>query len=372
MMRLRDIGAALLLVSIMSACNIALPNVTPTPEVLISETPTPLQSPTTTPSATPLATATSASLEIPVVVASPLPTQLAVPEVETLPTATLAPCPLTIQAGETLLVAVGRVPCGNLPGLPLVDAVVRFNDNLTNPDIVREGLELLVPRPSPTPIPEGLELTQTVAARTGIEVLGDTAFVPGTQFECHTIEEGEQAVGIAERYNATLEQLAQLNPNIFWSGCNFTNPSGGPNCSPLLVVDTCITVPLPTGTPVPTSTPSGDETATPTPTARAARAVLPPQGALVSAGTLNLQWVGSRALRSDEVYLVEIADRTLEITENFVTTSNNLILPERLIPTDGQTHRIEWRVIVAQQNSDETYTPVGGTGGWHSFQWQSR
>lgn len=365
--------AAFLLISFLSACNLDTPNITPTPEVLITETPTQVVSPTLTASPTASATATEDIIEVPVIVATPLPLQPDAPIVDTIPTETPAPCPATIRSGETLSNAVFRVSCGNSQTFDLIDAVVAFNDNIINPDIVSEGLEFLVPRPSATPIPQGLEMTQTVAAQTGIDSLGGVGFVQGTQFDCHTIEEGENAIGIAERYNSTLEQLAQLNQNIVWSGCNFTNPSGGPGCSPFLVTGTCMTVPLPTGTPVPTSTPSGNETATPTPTARAARAVFPPQGALASAGRVELQWVGvSGALRPNEIYLIEFADRTANVVENFVSDSNNFELPDRLIPTSGQAHQIEWRVIVAAQNTDGSYTPSGGTGNWNRFQWNSR
>lgn len=362
---------------LLAACNISTPNVTPTPEVLLSDTPTPQQTATPTITLSPMAspTITPNNDIVPVLVATALPTQPVVPAIETLPTATPGPCAVTIQAGETLTAALLRVPCDNRVSNGLLQAVVAFNENLSNADFVFEGLELLVPRPSPTPIPEGLEITQTAAAQAGLgDILGNVGFVQGTEFGCHEIQEGENAILIADLYNATLEQLSQLNQNIIWSGCDFRNPSGGPSCSPQISTGTCMTVPLPTGTPVPTSTPSGNETPTPLPTVAAIIPVFPPQDGIAPAGsgTIKLQWVGATGLlAADEVYLVEVVDRTSNVTENFATRSNQFELPARLIPTDGQTHRIEWRVTVARRNADGSITPLNINVPYNRFSWQS-
>lgn len=358
-------------VVLLSACNIAVPDITPTPEILITETLTLQVSPSSTTSPIVSPTITQEIVDVPVIVASPLPTQNTLPVVDVTPTATQGPCEVTIQEGETLSLAVNRNLCGNAPRQSLIDAVVAFNDNITNPDVVSAGLVFFVPLPTPTPIPEGADMTQTVAAEQGISVIGISIFPVNQEFGCHTVEEGDSIIGIADRYNTTLEILSPLNPSLNWGGCDFTNPSGGPNCNPGINPGLCVQVPFPTSTPVPTTTPSGRETATPTPTQEAAIIISPPEGSIVNQ-RITLEWVSVGILRENETYLIDVEDRTSGTVTAYQTRNTRYILPDSLIPSDGQTHTMAWRVRVAVRNDDNTYTPVGGTGAWNTFQWQSR
>jgi hypothetical protein len=362
--------SALLIAALLAACNIDAPQITPTPEILISETPTISATPTV--SATPSQTATQEQVEIPVVVSTPVPTEPdLVPEANT-PTPTPSFCEVAVQEGDTLTIMLFRESCGNQVNQGLIDAVVALNENLANPDVLPAiGSTLRVPRPTPTPVPAGLEMTQTASADSGITIIGNQQFVQGQEFGCHTVQEGETVAGIAEQYRTTLEVISQQNPNLNWLGCDFTNPSGGPNCAPGIRIDQCINVPLPTSTPVPTNTPSGNETATPTPTYAPVRAFFPPNGASAS-GRITVQWVSAGVLRDNEVYLVEVVDRTAENSDNFITRATSYALPDRFIPTDGQTHLFEWRVSVAAENTDGTYRMIGAIGEWRRFQWQSR
>ncbi|MEO1166047.1 MAG: hypothetical protein AAFV98_19850, partial [Chloroflexota bacterium] len=170
----------ILLAVMISACNIDAPDVnTPTPEILISETPTDMVSPSPTPSMTPSVTPTADVDAVPVVVASPLPTQDPfVPDADgnvnaPTPEPTQGPCPVTVQEGETLTIAANRNLCGNQMTNGLLDAIVLFNENITNANLVSPGLEFFVPLPSATPTPEGLMMTETAAAEQGRSVLGD-------------------------------------------------------------------------------------------------------------------------------------------------------------------------------------------------------
>ncbi|MDQ7034422.1 MAG: LysM domain-containing protein [Anaerolineae bacterium] len=271
-----------------AGCNVATPNATPTVEVLISDTPTLVVTPSATASATPSTTPTEAIVEVPVQVASPLPSQA--PDsmgatLEVPPTVSEEPFyRYTIQEGETLGYILRLQPWGYPPfDAAIIQAVVSLNDNMTNPDFLPPpGSELLIPKRTPTPIPEGIDLTLTAAAGRGESLCGNSVCVPGQEFGNHEVQEGETLVGIMELYDTTLEVLSQQNPNLGWFGCDFTNPSGGPNCNPNIRIGDNISVPLPTRTPVPTTTPSGNETATPTPTYLPARTFFPPQGALAS------------------------------------------------------------------------------------------
>ncbi len=358
----------LLLGLLLAACNLNAPDITPTPEILISDTPT--LSPSPTVSATPTRTPTQEQVEVPVVISTPVPTEPdLVPDANTA-TPTPSACEVTVQQGDTLTIILFREPCGNQITQGLIDAVVSLNENLANADILPAiGSVLIVPRPTATPIPAGADMTETAAAGMG-GTFSDGVLLRG-EIGCHTVEEGETIAGIAEQYRTTLEVISQQNPNLNWLGCDFTNPSGGPNCAPGIRVDQCINVPLPTSTPIPTNTPSGNETATPTPTYAPVRTFYPPEGALAS-GRIQVQWVSAGVLRENEVYLVEVVDRTAEISDNFVTRANAYTLPDRLIPTDGQPHVFDWRVSVAAENTDGTYRIIGAIGEWRRFQWQSR
>jgi hypothetical protein len=87
---------------------------------------------------------------------------------------------------------------------------------------------------------------------------------------------------------------------------------------------------------------------------------------------VELQWVSVGILKAGEAYLIELADRTANAGNNFVTRNTSFTLPDDIIPTDGQIHSMDWRVSVAQQNQDGTYTTIGGLGRWRNFQWRSR
>lgn len=369
--------ALVILCSVLAACNIATPNATPTVEILISDTPTLAVSPSPTPSSTPSMTATQSIVEVPVLIATPLPTQppdSVGPTLDVPPTNTEEPFyRYTIGENETLGYILQLQPWGYPPFDPaIIRAVDELNDNIIDPNFLPPpGSEILIPKRTPTPIPEGIELTETAAASRGESISGGQVFVPGQLFGCYEVQEGDTVVGIMEQYNTTLEVLSQQNPNLGWFGCDFTNPSGGPSCSPNISVGQCITVPFPTSTPVPTTTPSGNETATQTPTYPPARTFYPPPGALAS-GRVELQWVSVGILQPNETYLIEVADRTGGTGTNYVTRNTQFTLPDNAIPTDGRMHSVDWRVTVAIQNADGTYTTVGGLGNWRNFNWQSR
>lgn len=365
-------GSLGLFLFILTACNLTAPEINPSPEVLITNTPTVDVEPSLSPSLTPSATPTLEVVDVPVIVATQIPTQNdLVPNLDVTPTATRGACEVTVQENETLTIAMNRNLCGNQPTNGLIAAIVAFNENITNADFVSPGLTFFVPLPSPTPIPEGANMTETAAAEDQTIIFGGARFPVNQEFGTYTVVENDNIVGIAELYNTTLEVLSPLNPALGWGGCDFTNPSGGPSCNPPLRIGDQVQVPLPTSTPVPTVTPSGRETATPTPTHEAARIISPSQGSAVSQRT-TLEWVSVGILRNGEVYLIDVEDRTAGTATAYATLNTRYILPDSLIPTDGLTHSMAWRVRVARINDDGTYTAIGGTGEWNTFQWLSR
>ncbi len=359
-------------ISTLAACNMNVePNETPTPERLITETITPSLTPSPT-----LTTATpSPTVEALVIVTEPpQPPVINQPTLEPSPISTEGPYSYVIQPNDTLGYILQLQPWGYPPyDQGVISSVVTINGLASADFLPPPGTELLIPRRTATPIPEGIELTLTVDASLGLgERIGNTTLPQGASAGCYTVAENDTIVGIAERFNTTLEIMSQLNQNLNWFGCQFDQYSGGPSCNVFITIGQCINVPLPTPTPIPTSTPSGNETATPTPTYAPARLVYPPSGAVAPATIFELQWVSAGILKPGEVYLVEVQDTTNSQQWLQVTKQTSIMLPESLIPSDGQPHQIQWRVTIATANSAGIYNYIGGVGQWRTFQWQSR
>jgi hypothetical protein len=251
----------------------------------------------------------------------------------------------------------------------VVGEIMRLNPFITNPNrLPGPGSSILIPLPTATATPQGFDLTasaQPNAPQVGSPTNGQIIQVQ--------IKEGDTIVGIAESNSTTLGIVATLNPQLSFYNCDFTNPSGGPDCNVSLRVGDPVNVPALTPTPTLSPTISGSETATPTPTYAAPAAIFPPQDGSAGARTFQLQWLSVGVLKDKEVYLVEIKDDTAG-GEPFrdVTRSTSYELPEKLIPTDGQPHTIEWRVSVALPNDQGIYDYIGAQGEWRTFHWQSR
>jgi hypothetical protein len=74
--------------------------------------------------------------------------------------------------------------------------------------------------------------------------------------------------------------------------------------------------------------------------------------------------VGWAVLQVNEVYLVEVVDTTVNAAAyRQITRNTSLLLPDSLIPTDGQTHTFNWTVRVAAPNAEGVYRTIGGVAG---------
>jgi len=360
---------------ILAGCNFGVPQATPTVQVLLTETQTPTVEPspiaTETITPTPSEAPTEVALEVDIATPTPSPTE-GIPTNTPLPSPTEGPFVHTISENETLLgILLIYYPIWTQA---LVDETVRINPNITNADFLPPpGNEIFIPRPTATPVPANFEATLESDATLGFgERIGDTVLASGAQVSCHTVEEGQTVVEIANLYDTTLEIFAQLNPDLNWFGCDFQQLSGGPQCNPSIFVGQCLNVPQPTPIPTSTSTPDGNETATPTPTFPAPQAVYPPNGGIAPPAVFSLQWVSIGILAEDESYLVEVVE--IESGEQWldVTKDTSMRLPDNLIPSDGQPRDFQWRVSVAKQDANGIYNYVSGEGQWRTFQWQSR
>lgn len=341
--------------SVEASASATIPSPTPT-----SQLTTPTAAPSSTPEAPQPALATSTTTETP-----------APPSETPLPTGTPGPYVHTIAENDTLGYIIQLY--GYDYDINVINEVVRLNDSITNADFLPPpGTQILIPRQTPTPIPAGAEITSTADAAIGATRLGDITVAGVSNFGCHIVEEDQTLVEIVLTYNTTLEIISQLNRDLTWAGCNFTEYSGGPRCNPIIIPGQCINVPLPTLTPTPSPTPNGSETPTAIPTYLQPKAVYPAHNQVVPAAPFRLQWVSAGILRAEENYLVEVTDTTTGAKWTQITRETSILLPETLIPSDGQPHLFQWYVAVARPNEQGVYGFISGSSEIHAFQWQSR
>ncbi|MCK6577663.1 MAG: hypothetical protein L6Q98_06115 [Anaerolineae bacterium] len=306
---------------------------------------------------------------------SPLPPQVATqpPTASPLPTETFTPSPTfnpyatyVIQQNDTLLYIIQQPPF-YYRSAGVIDEILRINPNILSPDqLPPPGASILIPLPTLQPTAEGFDLTQTAQPNGQAAIPG---FNPVAQVE---VREGITILGIASQYNTNLPMLATLNPGLFFLNCDFSNPSGGPDCNVPLRVGDQVNVPAPTPTFTLSPTFSGMETATPTPTYAPPVAVFPPSDSTAPGRTFPLQWVSAGVLKENEVYVIEIRDETAGTQHIDITRGTTYTLPETILPMDGQTHTIRWRVTVAEPNEQGAYRFISPQLDFRTFYWQSR
>jgi hypothetical protein len=347
----------------LAGCNFNNPqDVTPTVEDIFSPTPSEavglLPSPSLTPSP-------SATLQIETATA----TNTTRPSETPTATETLGPYVHVIQENDTLFYIIQLYGYRDLAVVP---EVVLLNNLLNADTLPPVGSELLIPRQTATPVPT--PAPQSTSSVSGGQIASAASPQPSNpDLMCYTVQAGDTIVGIAEDHNTTIERVSQLNPDLNWFGCDFSNYSGGPQCNPSIFEGQCINVPTPTPTPTLSPTPSGSETATPTPTYPAPVGIYPAEGGTAPPNAVILQWVGVGVLKENEFYLVQVDDITTGQTILAqVTKQTKMEIPASKAPTDGQTHTIHWRVSVASPNEQGVYRYIGGESPIRSFQWQSR
>lgn len=359
-----------LLLWLLSACNMNIPDsvATPTIRPAVTASATQLPRQTAAPTLTAIVQPPTERLRI----AMPTATDTAAPTTRPLPTETPGPFEYVVRESDTLLYIIQLPQHGYSYELEVARTVVALNDNISSMDILPVGGAILIPRPTATSTQAGARATQALLATIGADDTSGAVLASGAVVGCYDVEAGDSLVGIALEHDTTLEVLSQLNPELNWFGCVFTERSGGLDCNPTIQIGQCIRAPLPKPPPSQTPTPSGNETVTPTPTYMAPRLLYPADGAVIPPGRLALQWIGLSGLSDGDEYLVELQDRTAGRTENRATASNALVLSADFVPKDGQTHTILWRVSVARRNSEGIYVYAGVQGGWRIFEWMGQ
>lgn len=351
----------MIVLATLAACNVSLPEQrieSPTPERIASPTEpgtpaAPTESPTPSRTVPPVP-----------VLESPTATPTPGPPTETwTPTATPGPYEHTIAQGETLGYIIQLY---GYTDLSVIDRIVAMNPNIIDADrLPGAGAVIFIPRQTATATPEGFTPSPTPADALA-SLPTETLIIE------HQVRSGETIVGIAGQYETTLPILDQLNPELQFFSCDFSNPSGGPECNVPLSVDQLVKVPAPTPTPTLSPTPSGSETPTATPTYPAPILSFPPEGAVAQGDRIRLEWVSAGILPEGMYYLVEIEDTTTGQNALRVTRANSYQLEPELAPVDGQEHAIRWRIRVGLQTEAGAFRPESGEGGWRTFRWQNR
>jgi nitrite reductase/ring-hydroxylating ferredoxin subunit len=308
------------------------------------------------------------------------PTETASPTPTVSPTQ--GPCMQKVQPGDSMIAIVAR--CGHR-SLDVIDEVVKLN-NLTDASRIQVGQTIEVPWPTATFDPnltptgeatseaaretQGVSVAEVQVDSQGIPIPPTATLQPGVAW--HRVVKDENVINIALEYGATLKILSELNPEVAFSQCDFSQGSGGENCTVMLFEGQMIRVPAPTPVPTLSPTPSGSETPTPTPTAtfNAPSALSPGDRAFFRADEIvTLRWVASGTLGPGQVYAVRVEDRTSGKVYTGATQELSFIIPEDWHDQSAARHDYGWTVSVV--DSDKPAKPYFTTEP-RMFTWQGR
>ncbi len=269
-------------------------------------------------------------------------------------TATPGPCLRRVAEGDSLIAIILRCGYSNLDILPTVMAI----NNIADESRIQIGQEIAVPQPSPTVDPAATPPPQDSAAATGREELTRLAFDPFAPTQIPTLLPGlmwylvqpdDDMIYVAAIHDINIKTLADLNPEISFSLCDFSEVYGGPECTVQLFVNQRIRVPAPapTATAIPTS--SGSETPTPSPTAtfNAPVAQGPADEAFFSPNEqVTLRWVGTGALSEGQVYRISLTN--IDSGDRFTADTKELyfIIPSEWQSPGAGSQRYDWQISV--------------------------
>ncbi|BCX05757.1 MAG: hypothetical protein KatS3mg053_3695 [Candidatus Roseilinea sp.] len=247
------------------------------------------------------------------------------------PTATPAPSPTpvppreyTVQSGDT---------CGGIAqrfGVRLGE-LAALNNLDTERCLIRIGDKLLIPVPSPTPLPTATLPPGMPPPPTAAPVPGEpTATLPAQIV--YVVKGGDTCSEIAQKFNVTVELLMQQN--------NLDS-----NC--LIRMNQVLTITFATPTPVLTPTPFVLQTPTPRAGYSAPIVMLPADGAQIS-GTqeiVTLQWLTVGLLQENEWYVVQVQPSGAITVPIFETKATSLKLTQDILG-DWEEREIAWWVQV--------------------------
>ncbi len=327
-----------------------------------------------------------------------LPTVTPAPPTST-PTPTPGPCYQTAGEGDTVLAMAMR--CGHRD-MAVIDLILEIN-GMDSPQELQLGQTLEIPWPTPTQGASGDTSLQVAPADEPLGEMSGTGggapppteavvynefgtpdalayyrnleptLRPGLAW--HTVQAGETIMGIAYTYDTSVETLSQLNPEVAFLQCDYSERYGGPNCSVILIEGQRIRVPVPIPTVTPTVTPNGTFTPTPTPTAtyNAPYLLSPEDGAHFMADQIvTLRWGSTGTLGMDARYVVRVTDLGNGEQYMALVTELSYTLPEGWQPADGQTHTFEWTVSLATVDTQDLIVDEAFFTAPRHFLWDGR
>ncbi|MBN1565630.1 MAG: LysM peptidoglycan-binding domain-containing protein, partial [Anaerolineae bacterium] len=285
------------------------------------------------------------------------------------PTATSTPGPYehVIRAGDTCIGIVYEY--GHLD-LAVIGVMEDLNNMRDCGSLPGPGNVILVPRPTATPTPFGMDLTQTVIATNAPPMITLEA---GASFSVqkYTVQADDTLSSVAILHDSSLRQICELNPlpdGLNCGGCEWQSENCCCPNPPLLSQGQEINVPAPPPTATPTPTLTGSETPTATPTHDAPWPVYPAAGSEVI-GPVRLAWLTVGLLSDDEHYLVLVTDETTGTTFNAATRQLSFEIPSDYLLVDGQAHTFAWQVVVVRLGEDGFFYPSGQALPESRFTW---
>jgi LysM repeat protein len=293
-------------------------------------------------------------------------------------TPTPGPCERVVGPGDTLGVII--YACGHL-SMDVLPLVLELN-NLSAPEALQVGQTIFVPLPTPTFNPS--QPPAASSSNSGVEVAAapaenatPTPFLPPTPtlmpgLAWYVVQPNDNMISIMFEFRTTAEVLAQINPEVPFSQCDFQFDTGGPRCTVLLQPGQQFRVPAPSPTPTLSPTPSGSETATPTPTAtfNAPSPISPNNRALFRADEIiTLRWVTTGMLEPGERYRVTLRDLTADLQFEIETDQLFVLVPADWQGADARRHEYQWTVSVvnADRPGELRYTTEP-----QIFSWEGR
>jgi hypothetical protein len=283
------------------------------------------------------------------------------------PTATETPGPIeyTVETGDDCISITYKAGHNDLDVIPLF---LQLNSLTSCNALPGPGAKLLVPRPTPTATPAGMDLTQTAVATSAPPMV--TLDAPAAfSIQPYTVVEGDTLMSIALSNESSMRQICELNQGILdCRGCKWENANCCCPNPPLLSVGQQVNIPAPTPTPTMTPTLSGSETPTMTPTYRAPQPIAPMEGANV-VGPVRLMWLSVGALAADEYYLVTVRNEGTGEVFSDETRQLSLDVPQSYLPDDGQSRLFSWQVAVVQLGADGLLYPAGSAVAPRQFTW---
>lgn len=286
-------------------------------------------------------------IQPPTAVPSPTitPTQTVTPTETLIPTETPTPTPeppieYTVQAGDS---------CGAIASLysSSVGAIISLNSLNSTCTNLKIGQKILVPRPTPTPLPAA---TSTLEPAAATRAACDTV--------AYTVQANDTLSSIAINYGVKMQAIKDFN--------GLSTDS--------VFIDQKLSIPLC----MRDATPGPSPTPTIPPPYQAPNLLLPADGApfTLSNNTITLQWASIGTLRENESYQVTIEDVTSGTSRKNVAfvTDTKYIVPVAFLPQDNVPHVMRWVVgTVRQTGTDDQgnpiWSPAGAASTPRTFTW---